>query len=882
MKLLCKKIKNLIDWISILIGLLALVSSIFGCDCIFGFKSICLTKIAGGVCAVYLFRAVYRYILSRPKFDWHLINGHFLRKVIAFVLLVPSCITSAFIIINSEYSPKNLVFDDNLYSYEKADSICLGNISSEIFADSVYIKAHNLYVKNDTVVMQKNKLPDSITSKQEDPSIFWTVYYHFIDPGNQHMTTSQSGRGWSALIAILGVFLLNGLLVSSIIGWIDSRKEKWLKGEVKYPCFLRRKKHYVIIGGNDVVTGIVKQLISKNKYILIQTSRDVESFRRELFSNLTEEQQKLIIIYYGNRTSKEDVEKLYIEKAEEVYIIGEDIRTDDIESYHDTINMKCLRMISDNIQNVERYNNNPLVCRVMFEYQTSFNILQVTDIDGKKIDFKPFNYYETWAQNVLICQELDKKENCKYLPLEGFDGIQVGQDKFVHFIVVGMSRMGLAMAIEAAHLAHYPNFCTNKRRTRITFIDASMEQEKHFFMSRFKEMFSLACYRDVTNVSENIYSDLKAYPWLNPLEDVLCKSPYCNSDHLGKDFIDIEWEFINGSIENPNIQQYFADAASNADAKLTIAICLPENSRAIAAATYLPDSVYKSDTTLQILVYQRLNSDLLFQINQNKRYNDKLKAFGMNSLCYNSSLVELSEFIAKKVNCAYDQYAWKRIRMRYKGEGLIDDDYDCLSNYLYSDTRISSSDKEYIRGECEKWVDGNNNEGCYQVICEKLKNFQNDLGRYMSKQNEHSEGKSGKSKSAKMWSNKYNVYSMWTKFRCFGVNPTKPQDFEDRIVIMSELGKMEHNRWIVEQLLLRFRPLMKDEQDKAQITNLYSSTKQKGIYKKGCAHLDICSNDKLNEIDYNMAELDQALVKVLPGAYREYLEEKAKQCQTNK
>ena len=133
-----------------------------------------------------------------------------------------------------------------------------------------------------------------------------------------------------------------------------------------------------------------------------------------------------------------------------------------------------------------------------------------------------------------------------------------------------------------------------------------------------------------------------------------------------------------------------------------------------------------------------------------------------------------------------------------------------------------------------------------------------------------------------MWSNKYNVYSMWTKFRCFGVNPTKPQDFEDRTIIMSELGKMEHNRWIVEQLLLRFRPLMKDEQDKAQITNLYSSTKEKGIYKKEYAHLDICSNDKINAIDYNMTELDQALVKVLPGAYREYLEEKAKQCQTNK
>ena len=803
------------------------------------------------LCSLYILRALCLWFI-KPKFDWHLHNGNFLRKVICIAVLTPCLLTSLIGFKNllgdaSIKDSKELVKEDALY---RSDIDCCG-----------------------------------LKDKQTDPPLLWSIYYHFIDPGNQHMTSTQNGRGWAGLIAILGVFILNGLLVSSIVGWIDSRKEKWLKGEVRYKWFLKLKKHYVVIGGNDVTVGIVSQILDKIKAnkvfqpcILIQTSRDVESFRRELFSNLTEEQQKLIIIYYGNRTSKEDIKDLVIENAKEVYIIGEDIRTDDIESYHDTINMKCLKLISENIQNIEKYNKeNPLVCRVMFEYQTSFNILQVTDIDGKKIDFKPFNYYETWAQNVLICQELDKKENCKYLPLEGFDGIQVGQDKFVHFIVVGMSRMGLAMAIEAAHLAHYPNFCTNKRRTRITLIDASMEQEKHFFMSRFKEMFSLACYRDVTYATEDIYDDLETYPWVNPVEEISCKSPYYKNDHLGKNFIDIEWEFINGSIENPNIQQYFADAASNTTAKLTIAICLPENSRAIAAATYLPDSVYKSDSTLQILVYQRLNSDLLFQINQNKRYNDKLKAFGMNSLCYNSGLVEISEFIAKKVNYAYDQYAWERIKMRYKGEGLIDDDYNSLSNYLYSDTKISSSDKEYIRSECKKWMDGNNNEGCYQEICEKLKNFQNDLGRYISKQNDHSEGTSGKSKSAKMWSNKYNVYSMWTKFRCFGVNPTKPQDFEDRIVIMSELGKMEHNRWIVEQLLLRFRPLMKDEQEKAQITNLYSSTKQKGIYKKGCAHLDICSNDKLNEIDYNMAELDKALVKVLPGAYREYSEEKAKQ-----
>lgn len=816
--------------------------------------------IAGALlCGAYIVRVIC-LLVRMPKFDWHLLHGHFLYKVVCFVLLMPCLMTS-------------------LIKCDKGSLQCAKEFISE---DDLY--------PGSTKEQCKHYLED----RQVAPPLLWSVYLHFMDPGNQHMTSTKNSRGWAGVIAILGVFLLNGLLVSSIIGWVDRRKEKWQKGEVRYKWFLRFRSHYTIIGGNDMVMGVVKQIFDKidsentliKPYILIQTSRDIESFRRNLFSTLTEEQQQRVVIYYGNRNSEEDIKELGLCNTKEVYILGEDVRTDDIESYHDTMNMECLKLISENIQNIEQYNKeNPLVCRVMFEYQTSFNILQVTDIDGQKIDFRPFNYYETWAQNVLICQELDKVENCKYLPLEGFDGIQADQDKFVHFIVVGMSRMGLAMAIEAAHLAHYPNFCTNKKRTRITFIDASMEQEKHFFMSRFKEMFSLANYRDITNATENMYSDLEAYPWQNPLEDVSCKSPYCNSDHLGKDFIDIEWEFINGSVENPNIQQYLADAAENADAKLTIVICLPENSRAIAAATYLPDSVYKSDSTLQILVYQRLNDNLLIQINQNKRYCRKLKAFGMNSLCYNFDLVELSEFIAQRVNSAYNQYSWERILSRYNGDGLIDDDYSSLSNDLYCDTKISTDIKEYIKNECNKWMDCNSDESSYQTVSSRLKDFQDGLEQYISehntpKHNDHSEGNAGKSKSAKMWSNQYNVYSMWTKFRCFGVNPTKLQDFED--IKISELGKMEHNRWIVEQLLLRSRPLMKDEQAKAQIVNLYSSSKQKDIYKKEYAHLDICSNDKLNEIDYNMAKLDQALVKVLPGAYREYSEEKTKKCPTNK
>lgn len=844
-----KFLKESFDWIAMFFGAMALVL-------LFAYPESkyldMMTFIAGGFCLVYVVYAVY-LLFRMPLFDWHLYRGSFLRKVICTVLLMPFLVTC--IIVTSHKSMK-------------ADEL-------------LYEKDSYVNCSDDT----------SCKDAQVDPTLLWSVYAHFIDPGNQDMTKTKNSRGWAVVLDFLGIFLLNGLFVSSIVGWIDSRKEKWLKGDVRYGRFLKSKSHYVVIGGNDMIVGVVKQIFEKieclgffkRPYILIQTSGNVESLRRELFSELTDNQQQMVIVYYGNRNAEYDIKELFLCSAEEVYILGEETRNDDVESYHDTMNMECLQLISNDIKDVAEFDkDNQLVCRVMFEYQTSFNLLQVADVDGEKIKFLPFNYYEMWAQNVLVCRELTDVLQCSYLPLEGFEGIKSADDKFVHLVVVGMSRMGLAMAVEAAHLAHYPNFETCGRRTRITFMDVSMEQEKHFFMGRFKEMFSVARYRDVTNATKGVYDDFEKYPWLNPLTDDVCESPY-RGGHLGKDFIDVEWEFIDGSIENPNIQQYLADAAANADAKLTIAICLPENNRAIAAAAYLPDSVYESNSTLQVLVYQRYNDDLLSQINRNNsRYFRKLKAFGMAQQCYNSSLMELSEFISVSVDDAYDKYTWNNMKQRYDGKGFINEDYDYLSGNIYSD---NAECRDIIKSECDAWMNGICAEGDYSRVKASMKEHRKAMKRYCKKKENLAGGNSSdgnalsadKPKSARMWSNKYNIYSLWTKCRCMtvdGKDSFNPEVSDFAQSMLGELGKMEHNRWVVEQLLLRYRPLENKEQKDAQVPGLYSSTKMKRVYKKKFAHLDICSNDKLNEVDYNISKLDEELIKILPGAYRSYLKSK--------
>lgn len=790
-----------------------------------------LNIIAGLLGAVYAGYPIYLYFYRKVEYDWQLINGHFLQKVCCLAIFIPFTLCLFHLI---EPSSKALVFDDNLYKEVVAER-----------SESIYVNDSLYQVRTQT----SQTLPDDMRKAQEDPSFFWGVYYHFVDPGNQHMTTTFWGRAIAALISIFGMLILNGLLVSSIIGWIDRRKEKWLKGEIKYDRFLSKHAHYIIIGGNDMVSGIVRQLFRPgNKaeltaglpYILIQTNRDVEAFRRELFSDLTEDQQKRIIIYYGSRTSTEDIADLVLGNAREVYILGEDTRTDDIESYHDTMNMECLKLVSEDIKDVTKYyytedekgrviEDYRLVCRVMFEYQTSFSVFQFSEISNdikQRVRFKPFNYYEMWAQRVLISKEFKKslKEFTSYIPLEGV-GIDRESDNFVHLIIVGMSRAGVALAVEAAHLAHYPNFETKKKRTRITFIDMNMETEMNFFKGRFQSLFSVARHRYVSESTGSMYHDVKKYPWINPLKYSLCKSAYYG-DYLGDDFIDIEWEFINGSVEHPNVQQYLVDASNNSDAKITIASCLSEDNKALAVALYLPRSIYLKDNVQQILVYQRYASSTINLVS-NKRfssaYDNKLKSFGMVSDGYDVSLVNDAEMIANLVS---DRYFTMHADIEKYTNGLI------AGNYDPCEKRIAEEIKDKLLEHFEQDSDYmKKNDLKVQKIVEYCEKYCE----------ENKVRKIDKVPVAAWWSNIYNANILWTKLRCINfIDDGTINELSD--IDIWDLANVEHNRWNMEQLLMTYSPLTKEEM--FDVLH-YHDKPLRNIYKGVMKHSDICSCNQL-------------------------------------
>ena len=815
------------DWLAIAIGILAIVVNFISSTC----AGIILCFFAAALCLSYI---GYAMILccKRALFDWHLIYGHFLLKVCCLVVLMPSLLSSIGYL-GIVDSSKELVYSKELY--ECSD----------------------------------DQLPCAVRQKQVNPNIFWGTYYHFIDPGNQHMTTSEGGRIWAAVIAMFGVFLLNGLLVSSIVGWLDKRKERWQTGTIRYKVrHLGKYQYAVVIGANEIASAVIKNLFTpkkegeinyksegENKYVLLHTSRNPIDVRAELSSHISPEQMKRVIIYNGLRDSANEIEGLHLEYATEIYVLGESTMPDGGETYHDALNMHCVNLIADTLdrsrerRSKERLKNKDRsvrkVCKIMFEYQTTSSIFQFSDISDKIKDnliFIPFNRYESWARKVIVDGFYNDIE---YTPLEG-NGISADSDEFVHLVIVGMSKMGIAMGIETLLQAHYLN--SRIARSRVTFIDTNADKEMSFFKGRYSNMFELirTRYIDASGPEKAVSYDL---PWNDPMSEDDCKWKHLSSD--GENFLDVEIEFIKGEIESEGVRKCLREISADVSAKLTMAFCLTHTHQAIAASLYMPVEVYKSSRLQQIWVYQRESEDILMNLINGKndlRY-DKIRPFGM---LYGEYMTDRSLYLkALLVNVAYD------IANGYNKAGWpsdISDKYD--PGYI-------EARKSWNKLSVDKmW----SNKYYADSIYVKIRNILQDKPMYKSLDT----------------ISKWNLYTLG-KSKLLESIKTAIDTYSE------QLSLCEHNRWNIQQLILGYAPCDKEldsifksinaNEDKVvvlqrylkwKLTNLNIPTCNKSKIKddvKECPlriHPNICSYEHLSKTDSGAQKYDEDLNNSIP------------------
>lgn len=473
-------------------------------------------------------------------------------------------------------------------------------------------------------------------------SFFSAAFYHLFTNGGQNLLNLS----WGWLVAVIGIILV-AIITSLFTNWVESVGQNYLAGEKHYAV----KYHIAVFGYHEMLPGLLKQLMESGYgrcYFLVQTSR-IKKARNELVSVLTPAQMRRVILQNGSISSSIDLGMMHVDKAQDIYILGEEMMLG-ADSVHDTHTLQCLENIAGKLPKREKNDEIPL-CHVMFEHHSTFAVLQHTDFGqeiGGKLALFPFNYYEMWARRVFVNDSLAPAVTAEkpYLPLEGEKGIREDSKDHVHLVIVGMSRMGIALGLEAAHLAHYPNFIKDSScRTRITFIDRNARNEMYHLQGRIEPMFQTARWRFVEPGAEEygyVQNPVDATKWRDPLTDVDSKSPYkSKSRHLGEDFIDIEWEFIQGDDENPAIQQYIADAAADPHTRLTVAVCVPDSNQAVAIALNLPPAVYAS--AVQVLVYQRTGDAIARLLSKGTVSGfspySRLRSFGMCYNCYDQSFV---------------------------------------------------------------------------------------------------------------------------------------------------------------------------------------------------------------------------------------------------
>ena len=466
----------------------------------------------------------------------------------------------------------------------------------------------------------------------------WAIISQFADPGNLP-SSKEKGAIVALICAFSGIICLSGLLVSSLVSIISRRTDQWRRGEIHYRFPFRN--FVIIIGSNEQAATIIKDSLKKRgvRYVLIQTRKEVEKERHKLGLKLDEKEEKRVVFYAGERTSYEDIKKLHLHRAKEIFILGENMEFES-EQDHDAFNINCLELISSYIGKRPRLRvgkkGAKLKCYVDLEYQSTYTVFKSMPIYStldKRVEFIPFNVHEIWAKKVLVHNYAvvpagisGESKVYRYLPLEGEDGIQHDTDKTVHLIVVGMNKMGTALAMQAALLLHFPNFESDpsrKRRTTITFIDDQAVRESEFLMGRFSALFELARYRVISSPDK-----INGTDWTDPVR----QGRYA---HLGENFMDVQWEFIQGNVASSDVQKYMCSIAEDRSRITTIAVCFNNPQQSIATAVYLPEIILKR--VYQVLVYQQNSFDLITKVStgekQWKRF-AKLRPFGMVEGCY--------------------------------------------------------------------------------------------------------------------------------------------------------------------------------------------------------------------------------------------------------
>lgn len=450
-----------------------------------------------------------------------------------------------------------------------------------------------------------------------------------LDPGAFAGSKAYGAVAFQLFVVLVGAALFTSFLIGAIGNLLSRRIESLTKGQYTYDF----EGHILILGASSVLKNILDQIgNTEGRDIVIQTDRDAEQVRETIMSYTNEKNMKNIYVIFGNRTHLTSLDALHVAEAHSIYVIGEDD-----EPQHDGLNLECWHLIADKCKDAAGVKE----CYLLLDRLTSHNVFsyrqESCSTDNLRLNI--VSAVENMAQGVLVSGEV---KSLKYPALDR-DGITKDSDINVHLIVVGMTQVAYAMATTAAHICHFPNFRTKGKKTKITFIQKDIKQELDFWMGHFDSLMDLSYSELVSWGKEGRKNVVEMYPkpeYINPLL----------SDNKG--FLDVEWEFIDAGVEDPNVREYIRECVKKDGVSeyLSFAFCGHEAEDNVAASLYLPKEVFEKND-IPVYVYQPLTRWVLATAKETDRYSN-LYPFGMRTDCFDPQQERL--LWAKRIKFIYD------------------------------------------------------------------------------------------------------------------------------------------------------------------------------------------------------------------------------------
>lgn len=465
-----------------------------------------------------------------------------------------------------------------------------------------------------------------------------------IDPGYEGEGIL---RPFAMLVGVVGLVVFGGMLISVMSNVLERRIESFQRGETTYAL----TDHVVILGFNRSVPSLLWDIAQRHpgRYILLMCDRPVEDISDWLNANVNHSIEESLVLMNGSRTAIDDIRRLSLcSRVREIYIIGEENEAD-----HDAANMRCLELLAEAMASLpEPALADKVRCHVQIDSQLMFGILQKVGVEKaltRHLNVLPFSFNDIWAQNVLVtcpaAPALDADPDAPtpepYYRSFDADGITADSPRHVHLIVVGMTEMGRALATNAAHVLHFPNYREGDPScaTRITFIDPAAGARSRAFRTFYESLFDVSRWR----AADAAHPDA---PWRDPLADADSTSPY---RYLAdRSFMDVDWEFIEGDVCMAHVQDYLRRASADRDAIITVALCADDSDANALACQSLPEVLRRA--ALQVLVRQQESRTMMDLLRRQPGF-ENVRAFGMMDECYRENLV--SDRFGKLINGLY-------------------------------------------------------------------------------------------------------------------------------------------------------------------------------------------------------------------------------------